>query len=87
MSRSVVAVVVCGWLVVETYAKFVDLCVKIKLHTSYTNVRGGIRTHAYHSRLQPECSALDHSAILTHVHALPPLQFSIHTQTSISLKM
>ena len=29
------------------------------------NVRSGIRTHAYISRLRPERSALDHSAILT----------------------
>ena len=29
------------------------------------NVRSGIRTHAYKSRLRPERSALDHSAILT----------------------
>ena len=28
-------------------------------------VRSGIRTHAYISRLRPERSALDHSAILT----------------------
>ena len=28
-------------------------------------VRSGIRTHAYKSRLRPERSALDHSAILT----------------------
>ena len=28
-------------------------------------VRSGIRTHAYRSRLRPERSALDHSAILT----------------------
>ena len=28
-------------------------------------VRSGIRTHAYLSRLRPERSALDHSAILT----------------------
>ena len=30
-------------------------------------VRSGIRTHAYKSRLRPERSALDHSAILTGV--------------------
>ena len=30
-----------------------------------TNVRSGIRTHAYLRRLRPERSALDHSAILT----------------------
>ena len=29
------------------------------------HVRSGIRTHAYISRLRPERSALDHSAILT----------------------
>ena len=29
-------------------------------------VRSGIRTHAYMSRLRPERSALDRSAILTH---------------------
>ena len=29
------------------------------------HVRSGIRTHAYKSRLRPERSALDHSAILT----------------------
>ena len=29
-------------------------------------VRSGIRTHAYKSRLRPERSALDRSAILTH---------------------
>ena len=28
-------------------------------------VKSGIRTHAYDSRLRPERSALDHSAILT----------------------
>ena len=28
-----------------------------------SNVRSGIRTHAYKSRLRPERSALDHSAI------------------------
>ena len=31
-------------------------------------VRSGIRTHAYRSRLRPERSALDHSAILTRTH-------------------
>ena len=30
------------------------------------DVRSGIRTHAYKSRLRPERSALDRSAILTH---------------------
>ena len=30
-------------------------------------VRSGIRTHAYKSRLRPERSALDRSAILTRV--------------------
>ena len=30
-------------------------------------VRSGIRTHAYKSRLRPERSALDHSAILTYI--------------------
>ena len=30
-----------------------------------TYVRSGIRTHAYKSRLRPERSALDRSAILT----------------------
>ena len=33
-------------------------------------VRSGIRTHAYKSRLRPERSALDRSAILTHSHIL-----------------
>ena len=36
-----------------------DICVKSPF------VRSGIRTHAYISRLRPERSALDHSAILT----------------------
>ena len=31
-------------------------------------VRSGIRTHAYKSRLRPERSALDRSAILTSVY-------------------
>ena len=31
----------------------------------YVRVRSGIRTHAYKSRLRPERSALDRSAILT----------------------
>ena len=31
------------------------------------NVRSGIRTHAYKCRLRPERSALDRSAILTHL--------------------
>ena len=32
------------------------------------SVRSGIRTHAYMSRLRPERSALDRSAILTYCH-------------------
>ena len=32
-------------------------------------VRSGIRTHAYKSRLRPERSALDRSAILTTVYS------------------
>ncbi len=34
-------------------------------------VRSGIRTHAYKSRLRPERSALDRSAILTDNKNLP----------------
>lgn len=32
------------------------------------SVRSGIRTHAYMSRLRPERSALDRSAILTYTN-------------------
>ena len=39
---------------------------KNKSKQKLQNVRSGIRTHAYKSRLRPERSALDHSAILTH---------------------
>ena len=39
----------------------VKLCFKGKRGS----VRSGIRTHAYKSRLRPERSALDRSAILT----------------------
>ena len=38
---------------------------KNKSKQKLQNVRSGIRTHAYKSRLRPERSALDHSAILT----------------------
>ena len=40
-------------------------------------VRSGIRTHAYISRLRPERSSLDHSAILTYLNSsvLPPFSF------------
>ena len=38
---------------------------KIKSKQKLKYVRSGIRTHAYKSRLRPERSALDHSAILT----------------------
>ena len=43
------------------------LSVESNCYISYlkTVVRSGIRTHAYRSRLRPERSALDHSAILT----------------------
>ena len=34
-------------------------------------VRSGIRTHAWRTRLRPERSALDHSAILTVIHNSP----------------
>ena len=33
--------------------------------SKFCTVRSGIRTHAWRSRLRPERSALDHSAILT----------------------
>ena len=33
-------------------------------------VRSGIRTHAYKSRLRPERSALDRSAILTTIYRM-----------------
>src|SRR5689334_17206368 len=36
-------------------------------HETKNSVRSGIRTHASRRRLRPERSALDHSAILTHV--------------------
>ena len=35
------------------------------MHQSKTLVRSGIRTHAWRTRLRPERSALDRSAILT----------------------
>ena len=38
---------------------------KKKKKKEKNNVRSGIRTHAYKSRLRPERSALDRSAILT----------------------
>ena len=38
---------------------------KKKRKKEKNNVRSGIRTHAYKSRLRPERSALDRSAILT----------------------
>ena len=41
----------------------------LNLHTNKQksgSVRSGIRTHAYKSRLRPERSALDRSAILTY---------------------
>ena len=38
---------------------------KNKSKQKLKSVRSGIRTHAYKSRLRPERSALDHSAILT----------------------
>ena len=38
---------------------------KGKWEKKATYVRSGIRTHAYKSRLRPERSALDRSAILT----------------------
>ena len=38
---------------------------KLKCRLKTHSVRSGIRTHAYRSRLRPERSALDHSAILT----------------------
>ena len=41
------------------------ISVIIMLAKSRWVVRSGIRTHAYKSRLRPERSALDHSAILT----------------------
>lgn len=44
--------------------------VKNKLGKNKNNVRSGIRTHAYKSRLRPERSALDRSAILT-IHWQP----------------
>ena len=43
-------------------------------------VRSGIRTHAYRSRLRPERSALDRSAILTrtslNLQTIPPDPFN-----------
>ena len=47
--------------------KLLKICTnnEIKLD-AISIVRSGIRTHAYESRLRPERSALDHSAILTY---------------------
>ena len=45
------------------------------------DVRSGIRTHAYRSRLRPERSALDRSAILTPMLSLIRLCFSISCGT------
>ena len=48
---------------------------------NYKNVRGEIRTHAHISGLQPECSALDHSATLTHTLTIEPkMSYVIYTQ-------
>ena len=42
-------------------------------------VRSGIRTHAYKSRLRPERSALDRSAILTARSLLPTSMYLFST--------
>ena len=42
-----------------------DDCANMKVLVKKRDVRSGIRTHAYMSRLRPERSALDRSAILT----------------------
>ena len=41
------------------------MAIAVKSAVYKRNVRSGIRTHAYMSRLRPERSALDRSAILT----------------------
>ena len=47
------------------YDSYLIIFKKVLFRVRYTiTVRSGIRTHAYESRLRPERSALDHSAIL-----------------------
>ena len=48
-------------------------------------VRSGIRTHAYRSRLRPERSALDHSAILTPMNESDPVVSGITWRSQIGL--
>ena len=50
---------------VDQKSQQVKKAYKNKSKQKLKNVRSGIRTHAYKSRLRPERSALDHSAILT----------------------
>ena len=50
---------------VEIHRKYQMRVVSVNFDENPVHVRSGIRTHAYISRLRPERSALDHSAILT----------------------
>ena len=50
---------------VDKKSQQVKKAYKNKSKQKLKSVRSGIRTHAYKSRLRPERSALDHSAILT----------------------
>ena len=50
---------------IEIHRKYKMRVVSLNFDKNNFHVRSGIRTHAYISRLRPERSALDHSAILT----------------------
>ena len=50
---------------IEIHKKYQLPVVSLNFDENPVHVRSGIRTHAYISRLRPERSALDHSAILT----------------------
>ena len=50
---------------IEIHKKYQLPVVSLNFDENPVYVRSGIRTHAYISRLRPERSALDHSAILT----------------------
>ena len=58
------------WLGLRFELLFTRQVTSIAIYVKGVFVRSGIRTHAYKSRLRPERSALDRSAILTSVTSL-----------------
>ena len=58
------------WLGLRFELLFTRQVTSIAIYVKGIFVRSGIRTHAYKSRLRPERSALDRSAILTSVISL-----------------